>query len=104
MGVIILTIADADSREGEVGSGRLEVGGERDEGAADLLSSQAAGVLIVQIVWSADFLGALLCGRHLVGGTEYMFDPSANLALLAVGFDLGVRQRMVSGCGYGCGF
>ena len=49
-----------------------------------LLSSQAAGVLIVQIVWSADFLGALLCGRHLVGGTVYMFDTSLPLLLRAM--------------------
>ena len=46
-----------------------------------LLSSQAVGVLIVQIVWSADFVGALLCGIHPVGGTEYMFDTSLPLLL-----------------------
>lgn len=49
-----------------------------------LLSSQAAGVLIVQIAWSADFLGALLSGNHLVGGTEYMFDASLPLWLRSI--------------------
>ena len=34
--------------------------------------------------------------RRILLGTEYMLDPSAHLALLAVGVDLRVRQRMVS--------
>lgn len=40
-----------------------------------LFSSQAVAVLLIQIVWTVDFLSALLTGFHPVGGTEYMFDP-----------------------------
>jgi len=40
-----------------------------------LASAQAVGVLLVQVVWAVDYLGCLVSGRHLVGGTEYMFDP-----------------------------
>lgn len=39
-----------------------------------LMSSQAVGVLLIQVVWVLDFLSALLLGSHLSGGTEYMFD------------------------------
>jgi hypothetical protein len=41
-----------------------------------LMSSQAAGVLFVQILWCGDFFGRLILGRHPIGGTEYMFDPA----------------------------
>ena len=41
-----------------------------------LVSSQAVGVLLVQTLWGVDFLGRLALGRHPIGGTEYMFDPS----------------------------
>jgi hypothetical protein len=40
-----------------------------------LLSSQAVGVLIVGVVWTVDVASRLLTGSHLVGGTEYMWDP-----------------------------
>lgn len=46
-----------------------------------LFSSQAVSVLLIQIVWTLDFTGALLTGRHLVGGTEYMFDATLPLWL-----------------------
>lgn len=39
-----------------------------------LISSQAVGVLLIQVAWVLDFLSALLLGSHLTGGTEYMFD------------------------------
>lgn len=39
-----------------------------------LLSAQAVGVLAIQLAWAIDFLGRLATGRHLVGGTEYMFE------------------------------
>ena len=39
-----------------------------------LMSSQAVGVLLIQLVWVLDFLSAWLLGSHLTGGTEYMFD------------------------------
>ncbi|MEO8277517.1 MAG: hypothetical protein ABI639_14985 [Thermoanaerobaculia bacterium] len=41
-----------------------------------LLSSQLAGVFIIQLIWAVDFLGALFFGVHAIGGTEYMFDPA----------------------------
>ncbi len=39
-----------------------------------LFSCQAAGLLLFQSLYTIDLLGALLSGRHLIGGTEYMFD------------------------------
>lgn len=41
-----------------------------------LLSAQAVAVLLVQVVWSADYFSALLFEMHLIGGTEYMFDTN----------------------------
>lgn len=46
-----------------------------------LLSSQAAGVFLVQLVWTLDFAGGLLLRAHPVGGTEYMFDAATPLWL-----------------------
>jgi len=40
-----------------------------------LLSSQAVGILLVGIVWTVDCASGLLTGGHLIGGTEYMWDP-----------------------------
>jgi hypothetical protein len=40
-----------------------------------LFSSQMVAVLIVDIIWGIDVTGALLSGVHLIGGTEYMFNP-----------------------------
>lgn len=40
-----------------------------------LLSSQAVGILLVGVVWTLDFASRLLTGSHLIGGTEYMWDP-----------------------------
>ncbi len=40
-----------------------------------LLSSQAVGILLVGGVWTLDFGSRLLTGSHLIGGTEYMWDP-----------------------------
>lgn len=41
-----------------------------------LVSAQAVGVLLVQIVWCGDYFGRLILGFHPVGGTEYMFDTA----------------------------
>jgi len=46
-----------------------------------LLSAQLAGVFLIQLVWTVDFVAALLIGVHPVGGTEYMFDPALPLWL-----------------------
>jgi hypothetical protein len=40
-----------------------------------LLSSQAVAVLLVGAAWTLDALGRVVLGRHLIGGTEYMWDP-----------------------------
>lgn len=44
--------------------------------SALLASSQAVGVLAIQLAWAVDFLARLLFGVHPVGGTEYMFDAT----------------------------
>ena len=49
-----------------------------------LLSSQAVGVLLIQILWIVDVLGRLALGVHLIGGTEYMFDEATPLPLRLV--------------------
>lgn len=49
-----------------------------------LASSQLAGILVIQIVWAIDYLGALLLGAHPIGGTEYMFDAAEPLWLRAL--------------------
>jgi hypothetical protein len=46
-----------------------------------LWSSQAVGVLLVQVLWTVDFLVALLFGVHPIGGTEYMFNSAEPLWL-----------------------
>jgi hypothetical protein len=40
-----------------------------------LLSSQAVAALLVGAAWTVDVASRLLTGRHLIGGTEYMWDP-----------------------------
>jgi hypothetical protein len=45
-------------------------------GSALLVSSQAISSLVVDLAWDLDLLSRLLFGRHLIGGTEYMWDPS----------------------------
>lgn len=39
-----------------------------------LLSSQLVGALVIDLIWTADVAGRFLTGRHLLGGTEYMWD------------------------------
>lgn len=46
-----------------------------------LFSSQAVGVLLIQLVWSVDYFGRLILGGHPIGGTEYMFDATQPLAI-----------------------
>jgi hypothetical protein len=46
-----------------------------------LFSWQACGLLLYQSLYAIDLIGAVLGGRHIIGGTEYMFDP--HLSLLA---------------------
>ncbi len=44
-----------------------------------LFSMQALSVLAVQILWTVDLVGRAASGRHLLGGTEYAFDPAIPL-------------------------
>jgi hypothetical protein len=40
-----------------------------------LISSQAVGSLLVDLAWALDAAWNLLAHHHLIGGTEYLFDP-----------------------------
>jgi len=40
-----------------------------------IFSWQATGLLLFQSLFILDFVVALVSGKHLIGGTEYMFDP-----------------------------
>lgn len=48
-------------------------------GNALLLSSQAVGSLLVASAWTLDAGWTLVAHHHLIGGTEYLFDPSVPL-------------------------
>ena len=45
-------------------------------GSALLLSSQAVSSLVVDLAWVLDLAWRGITGRHLIGGTEYMWDPA----------------------------
>ncbi len=46
-----------------------------------IFSWAACGLLLFQSLYTVDLAGALLTGRHVIGGTEYMFDPGLPLAV-----------------------
>jgi hypothetical protein len=46
-----------------------------------IFSWVASGLLLFQTVFAIDFAGALLLGRHVIGGTEYMFDRGLPLTI-----------------------
>jgi hypothetical protein len=50
-------------------------------GSALLLSSAALSSLVIDPIWALDVGWRLLLGRHLIGGTEYMWDPRWPLAV-----------------------
>jgi len=50
-----------------------------------IFSWQAVSLLVVQVLYSLDLLGAFLFGKHLFGGTEYMFDPAIPLSVRLLG-------------------
>jgi len=65
-----------------------------------LHSSQATGVLLVQVFWAADFLARLLLGFHPIGGTEYMFDATSPLWLRGLSlFHLAMPPLLLWGIG-----
>ena len=46
-----------------------------------LFSMQACGLLLFQTLYCIDLLGAVLSGKHIIGGTEFMFDPHVPLPM-----------------------
>ena len=46
-----------------------------------IFSWQASGLLLFQTLFTIDLASALVSGRHLIGGTEYMFDPHVLLPI-----------------------
>ena len=46
-----------------------------------IFSWAATGLLLFQTIYAIDLAGALLTRHHLIGGTEYMFDPNLPLAI-----------------------
>lgn len=44
-----------------------------------LLSTQAVGIALPQMLWVVDFFGRAVAGIHITGMTGYMFDPSLPL-------------------------
>jgi hypothetical protein len=50
-------------------------------GSPLLLSTQAVSSLVVHAVWDLDVAWRVITGRHLIGGTEYMWDPRFPLGL-----------------------
>ena len=49
--------------------------------SALLFSWVATGLLFFQTLYMTDFVGALLSRHHVIGGTEYMFDPALPLPI-----------------------
>jgi hypothetical protein len=50
-----------------------------------MFSWQACSLLLFQSLFVIDFAVALVSGRHLIGGTEYMFDPRIPLWIRLLG-------------------
>jgi hypothetical protein len=50
-----------------------------------IFSWQACGLLLFQTLYTIDLVGALLTGQHVIGGTEYMFDPHLPLLIRLLG-------------------
>jgi len=46
-----------------------------------IFSAQAAGLILLQTLFTVDLLSAVLTGKHWIGGTEYMFDSGIPLAV-----------------------
>jgi hypothetical protein len=46
-----------------------------------IFSWAACGLLLFQTLYTIDLAGALVTGRHLIGGTEYVFDPGIPLGI-----------------------
>jgi hypothetical protein len=46
-----------------------------------IFSWQASGLLLFQTLFTVDLVSALVSRRHLIGGTEFMFDPHVPLPI-----------------------
>ena len=55
-------------------------------GSALLLSTQAVSSLVVDTAWIVDLAWRTVSGRHLIGGTEYMWDADWPLWLRGLSF------------------
>ena len=53
--------------------------------SALLFSWQAVGLLLFQTLYVVDLAGAVVTGRHVIGGTEYMFDTAIALYVRLLG-------------------
>jgi hypothetical protein len=53
--------------------------------SALIFSWQACGLLLFQTLFTLDLVGAFVSGRHVIGGTEYMFDPNIPLSIRLLG-------------------
>jgi hypothetical protein len=51
-----------------------------------LLSSQAVGAIIINLIWVLDVAWRAAFGRHLLGGTEYMWDAQYPLWIRSLSF------------------
>lgn len=63
-----------------------------------LFSWQAVSVLLFQIAFTVDVLGRLLLRRHLIGGTEWVFDDlkiPLYIKLLSVGMHLAAPPLLI---------
>src|SRR5947209_14374106 len=50
-----------------------------------IFSALACGLLLFQALYTVDLAGALISDRHMIGGTEYMFDPHVPLSIRLLG-------------------
>lgn len=50
-----------------------------------IFSWQATGLLLFQTLYTIDLAGALISGKHIIGGTEYMFDAHIPLPVRLLG-------------------
>lgn len=65
-----------------------------------LLSWQAVSVLLFQVAFSVDLLGRVVVRRHLIGGTEWLFDDPRiplYIKLLSVGMHLATPPLLIWG-------
>ena len=63
-----------------------------------LFSWQAVSVLLFQIAFTVDVLGRVVLGRHLIGGTEWVFNDAKiplYIKLLSVGMHLGAPPLLI---------